>query len=106
RTVTVIPTASGRTVYCSSLDPPLYFKLHYDGILGRVDRKLPVKKAVAGFEISEELTKLWGNSLTSTHFSFLPEPFAIIKTCTSNQIIEEIGCVLRNTVPYPHLKGS
>lgn len=51
----VTPTSSARTVQIlgsTSLD---YIKLHYDGLIGRIDRKLPYAKAISGPEISQHI---------------------------------------------------
>ncbi|MEK6288008.1 MAG: hypothetical protein AABO57_19995 [Acidobacteriota bacterium] len=105
-TVAVVPTANGRTVYCLGHQPPLYLKLHYDGILGRVDRKLPIMKTVAGTEISEELVICFSRDSAPSGFAFLPEPFALVKTCAARQGTEEVGCIFRTTKPLPFLGES
>jgi hypothetical protein len=105
KSYTVIPTASGRTVYCDS-QPPFYLKLHYDGILGRVDRKLTAIKSIAGVEISEELVLRCRDKFLSANVAFLPEVLALVRLCNSNRGVEEVGCVLRKTTPFPTLRGS
>jgi len=63
RSVTTTPgvaTASTRTVVLTGLQPSFHVKLHYPGVLGRVRRDLPLQKALAGFELSSELSEFLG----------------------------------------------
>ncbi len=50
--ISVNATASGRTVITGEPWAPYYLKLHYPGVLGRVFRHLPLRKAIAGVEVS------------------------------------------------------
>lgn len=52
RNTLVAPTSSGRTVQFLNGPQAAYVKLHYDGILGRVNRRLGWKAAISGVEVS------------------------------------------------------
>lgn len=51
----VIPTSSARTVQLFDGTSRDYIKLHYEGIIGRINRGLPYLKAVAGPELSAQI---------------------------------------------------
>lgn len=53
--LTAVPTSSGRTVQLNCCPSRDYVKLHYDGVLGRINRRLTYKKAVSGVEMSSEV---------------------------------------------------
>lgn len=98
--IRVIPTASSRTVRVDGEE--IYFKLHYEGVLGRVYRELPFEKAVAGPELSTELRK--SIKCFPAKFAFMDE----IGCRTINLKIDgkdkEIGMVVRKKTPvclYP-----
>lgn len=48
-----VSTASGRTVQIEERIPLSFAKLHFPGVLGRVNRHLTIRKGVAGIEVSE-----------------------------------------------------
>lgn len=72
----VSPTSSCRTVRILSADCNDYVKLHYDGIIGRVNRKLNTYRAISGVEISNILKKGIDNDCLSGYISIYEEPFA------------------------------
>jgi hypothetical protein len=80
----------------------MYLKLHYDGVLCRVNRSLSENKAIAGVEVSEELSRASLHGLLPESFSFFPEVAAI----THVGKYGEIACVLRNATPFPHSRRS
>lgn len=51
-------TASGRTVLAEFQEGISFIKLHFPGVLGRVNRHLPLTKAIAGVEISNIIEQL------------------------------------------------
>lgn len=51
-------TASGRTVLAEFPQGLSFVKLHFPGILGRVERHLPLTKAIAGVEVSHAVEQL------------------------------------------------
>lgn len=69
----VVPTASGRTVQLVSQSPDWYIKLSYPKTLGRVNRALPRRKAVAGPELSVELEGCLQRGLLPPEFHILRE---------------------------------
>ncbi len=73
----VVPTASARTVQIMDMKSD-YIKLYYDGIIGRINRRLPRKKAVNGPEISHMILKAIEFGLLPENLAILHEPFAKI----------------------------
>lgn len=51
-------TASGRTVAVNTENDFYFLKLHFPGVIGRVNRHLPFRKAIAGVEISNIVANL------------------------------------------------
>jgi hypothetical protein len=68
----VQPTSSGRTVVTCG-HPRHYIKLHFDDILGRVNRAMPFQKAVAGIEISKILERAIVGGLMGNNIGILRE---------------------------------
>jgi len=62
--INLVPTASARTLLLIESDYHGYFKLHYDGTIGRLERKLQYNEAISSFEISKIfeslIDALWG----------------------------------------------
>lgn len=74
----VIPTSSCRTVQINSeLYSNDYLKLHYNGVIGRINRSLPRRKAINGVEISYMLLENYKKNIFPESFGFLNEPYAI-----------------------------
>jgi siderophore synthetase component len=69
----VAPTSSARTVQIISGRLPDYIKLHYDRILGRVNRRLPYKKAIAGPEVSSIVEQALLDGTLPKEMAILPE---------------------------------
>jgi len=74
----VTPTSSSRTVQINDEKFNDYIKLHYDGVLGRVNRKLSKYKAISGVEISNILTNAIQKSIFDTSIGIYREKFAKI----------------------------
>jgi hypothetical protein len=72
------PTSSGRTVRLINHPKKDYVKLSYAGILGRIDRALPVIKAIAGPETSIILKDAANRGLLPASLGFHEEPLARI----------------------------
>lgn len=98
--IEVSPLANGRTVFPINSDYPFQIKLHYEGILGRINRGLPLQKAVSGPEISSELKVCATDGILPKTFAFFPESLALTKI-TGNPSLPEIGMVLRDKQPFP-----
>jgi hypothetical protein len=99
-TITVVPTANDRTVI--SLDDRIqyFLKLHYDSTLGRINRALPLKNAIAGPENSLELERLLSEKQLPPEFAFFPEPCTLVVLPHAGPK-EGAGVVLRPLKPLP-----
>ena len=75
----VSPTSSERTlsVLETNVNNSCYIKLHYDGIIGRIDRKLPYKKAISGIEITREISSDVIAGKSPKCFTFFPEDVSV-----------------------------
>ncbi len=93
-------TASGRTVLAQIQDKYTFIKLHFPRVLGRVNRHLPLRKAIAGVEISNIIVEC----MKKKHLKdvgILPE----IKCCGTIQgglddsisFIERSATIINNT---------
>ena len=98
-----IPTASQRTVMLEN-NHSAYVKLHYDGIIGRVNRKITRKHALAALETSSILGKAitLSDSLPQC-FAFFPENSCNIAVINDNDETYEFGTVYRSAVPFCHI---
>lgn len=96
----VTPTSSTRTVqFIDGMDND-YAKLHFDGILGRVNRALPLKKAISGPEIFRDLEENLTNGSLPENLCLLPESGArVIKLPFKNGEVKEIGMIWRKNQP-------
>jgi hypothetical protein len=72
----VVPTSSCRTVKILSDTCGDYVKLHYDGIIGRINRKLNTYRAISGVELSNIIKENLTNGTLSDFISIYEEPFA------------------------------
>jgi hypothetical protein len=75
---TVSPTSSCRTVKILSDSCGDYVKLHYDGIIGRVNRNLKTYRAMSGVEISKIIKENLADGTLPDFLSIYEEPFAKI----------------------------
>jgi len=98
----VAPTASVRTV--KALDKDGWFlKLHYDGLIGRIGRKLERKHAISAVEVSKIIETAIDKGLLPEKFFIQREPFArIVDLTDKEQQPYEWGMVLREPTTYPH----
>ena len=98
----VSPTASIRTV--KALDEDSWFlKLHYDGLLGRIGRKLERKHAISAVEVSKIIEKAIDAGKLPEKFFIQREPFArIVDLQDKNGQPYEWGIVLRESTAYPY----
>ena len=97
----VSPTSSFRTVKILSETNSDYIKLHYDGIIGRINRKLTEKKAIAGVEISNMIKLGIDNGIFSDFFCILEESNALIfNTSKTSNEDKSWGMVIRKEKPY------
>jgi hypothetical protein len=105
QSLTVFPTANGRTLLRISENKNYFIKLHYHGIIGRINRALPVSKAIAGPEISQEIEAAVGNDDFPNTLAILPERLAVVMI-TNSKLIPEIGVVFRDFEPLPFREGT
>ena len=97
-----VPTASMRTVYVRHQGNEYHLKLHYDGIIGRINRKLPWLKAIAGVEISQYLEKKQKELPAS--LAFFREICAITnKTDDKNR---QVSFIIREPKPFPYVSDD
>lgn len=85
----VIPTSSARTVRVAGYD--IYMKLHYPGVLGRVNRKLGFKQLISGIEITSIFGEARRNDEFPDFFEYMPESYGRL---FSNEQIE-FGYIIR-----------
>ena len=93
------PTSSSRTLLLD-LKQPIYAKLHFDGLIGRINRRLIFKKAIAGVEVSREIKAAMDSDIIESKFlGILEEPISIIH---KNPLLNNDcswGIVFRNYKP-------
>lgn len=91
----VISTASSRTVYTNNI----FVKLHYDNLIGRVNRSISRRQSISSVELTSILEKSIRNGNMPSSFYFMREPYAKSIKLKNNY---EVSCVFRETAPYPH----
>jgi hypothetical protein len=102
----VSPTSSTRTVKVLD-DDGWFIKLHYDGLIGRIDRKIGRSQAISAVEVSQIIETAIDEGKLSAKFFLQKEPFARVVGFPDKdgQIMYEWGMVLREQVIYPHNDG-
>ena len=88
----VFPTSSGRTICRDDPESPIYIKLHYDGMLGRIVRKMGRDKVVESVYFSEDLDRLKKLGIKNQHFDFFPESLGVVTQIDG----ESFGFVVRD----------
>lgn len=96
----VTPTASQRTVKILN-ESEWFLKLHYKGLIGRVDRSIGINQATTALEVSEVICRAIDNHVTSGFFFFMRETFARVIEITDGEHVQEWGMVFRQPKPYP-----
>ncbi len=91
------PTSSARTV----LSNDVFIKLHYDGLIGRVNRSINRKQALSSIELTQVLQRAIDSNILPADFYILREPYAKSIVLSDNY---EVSCVFRETSPYPNNK--
>lgn len=93
------PTSSSRTVFISSSNKCLgFFKLHYDGLVGRVNRSISKKQALSSIELTEMIVKAIEKKILPHNLHFFKEPFA--KVVRNDDY--EMAYVFRELNPFPY----
>jgi len=85
----VIPTSSSRTVRFDGSD--IYVKLHYPGIIGRLNRVLGFQQLVSGIEITAIFEEARINNNLPAYFDFMPESYGRLLRVGQ----KEIGFIIR-----------
>lgn len=93
-----IPTSSARTVQFTTGGTADYVKLHYDALLGRVNRSLPFAKAIAGPELSGEISQAINGGALYPKLALLPEIGARVVHYTGDPF-SGWGMVWRSSTP-------
>jgi len=94
----VSPTASGRTVHVLR-DQPFHLKLHYDAVIGRLDRSLGIRQASYATYVNDVIISAVDRGVVRSNFGVLPEPYARVLTLRSASRTQEIGFVYRSLRP-------
>jgi len=102
KAISVVPTSSIRTV--KALDKEGWFiKLHYDGLIGRIDRKMGRNQAISAVEVSKIIEIAINQRILPEKFFIQREPFArVIDLQDENRQPYEWGIVLREPTVYPY----
>jgi len=85
----VIPTSSSRTVHVDGSG--VYIKLHYPGVIGRLNRKLGFQELISGIEITSILEEAHHNNKLPAYFGYMPESYGRLFRDGQN----EIGYIIR-----------
>jgi hypothetical protein len=97
------PTASSRTVLVDG-SSKFFAKLHYDSLIGRVNRSVTSKRAEGAVQVSRELRGLVENGVISSKVAFLPEDFGIVAFSPKQN--SEIGMNFRDIKPVPAIEDA
>lgn len=98
----VFTTSSGRTVCVFEKENPLFVKLHYDGMLGRIIRKMERTEVVQALEVSAELDRQQSADTLPSSFGYMPETIGVLVNIGE----KEIGYVIRELTVRSKLKSS
>ena len=85
----VIPTSSSRTVHVDGSD--IYIKLHYPGVIGRLNRILGFQQLISGIEITSIFDEAYNNNQLPDYFAYMPESYGKLLRDGQN----EIGYIVR-----------
>lgn len=85
----VIPTSSSRTVRVDGSD--VYIKLHYPGVIGRLNRILGFQQLISGIEISSIFEEARHNNELPACFDYMPESYGRLFRDGQN----EVGYIIR-----------
>jgi hypothetical protein len=103
--IKVTPTSSSRTVQIINEPPFDYIKLCYDGIVGRNNRRLYRKKAIAGPEISIIISQAINEGVLDPSLSILNEPCAKLHKNHTLAKEDHWGMVWREHTPTGPTSG-
>lgn len=94
--IKLVPTASARTLMLSDTNCHGFFKLHYDGTIGRMERKLQFCQALSCIETSNIIISLINEGKLDSRLTLLPETGARVLKLEG----QEWGMVWRDYSPY------
>ena len=97
----VSPSASPRTLF-SEAPNLFYLKLHYKGVLGRIERSMPIRKSMAEIEISKLLIDEVISS-GKTSFGIFHSPFC---NYYNDDKGTDFSFILRLSDPFPRLNEN
>lgn len=98
----VIPTSSSRTVHVDGSD--VYIKLHYPGVLGRLNRILGFQQLISGIEITSIFDEAHNNNKLPAYFDYMPESYGRLFRDGKNEIgfiIRELPITIKNYYLIP-----
>lgn len=97
------PTSSSRTILVVTENVNFYLKLHYDGIIGRINRSLPFTKAISGFENSNIIEAGINKKIYPEYFGIFREIGLRTLTVNNNG---SWSFVLRESIPFKTEKST
>lgn len=100
--LSVMPTSSSRTVRVDKSD--IYIKLHYPGVIGRLNRSLGFQQLKAGLEISSIFEEARNNKKLPACFDYMPESYGRLLRDGQNEIgyiIRELPKTIKNYYLVP-----
>lgn len=113
-TIAVSPVSGSRTLFilhenqCEINDIRNnigFYKLSYDGLIGRITRQLGYEHALSGVELSALIKRQIEKKILPSSFYFFPEENALVaKLMGEGDRIYEWGMVHRSGIPYPYNK--
>ena len=103
KAVKVAPTASGRTVKLLE-GSEWYIKLHYHGLIGRVDRQITTNHALSAIEVTDYIKCAIDSKTLPSFFYLQSEPYAKVAILKVNDKQYEWGMVFREPNIYPLIK--
>ncbi len=96
----VMPTSSARTVKVKTPHLSGYLKLHYEGHLGRILRRISLKHALAALETDDLLLRLVLARRLPASFAFLREAGARVFELNAQKGAGSWGMIWRSAEPY------
>lgn len=101
----VAPTSSARTVKIVG-ENGWFLKLCYKGLIGRIDRQLARKHALAAIEVSKVIENAFATNKLPKNFYFYRELSARVIDIPEGNSVYEWGLVTREPRPYPNNSGA
>jgi hypothetical protein len=99
--VLVTPTACARTVKMVG-ENGWFLKLHYKGLIGRVERQIGMNQAQSSVEVSNAISAAIQRKTLPRFFYFMREPFARVAKLPNGGSTTDWGIVLREPNVFPY----